>query len=54
MENLPSYYTDFSLETISTVLGVSVETADVFPALSPVPVPFAAGTGSRGEVPIPV
>ena len=39
MENLPSYYTDFSLETISTALGVSVETADVFPPLTPWPVP---------------
>jgi hypothetical protein len=33
VENLPLYYTDFSLDTISTVLGVSVETADVFLAL---------------------
>ncbi len=32
-------YEDFSLETISTALGVSVETADVFPALPPFPVP---------------
>jgi hypothetical protein len=32
-------YDEFSLETISTGLGVSVETADVFPALSPYPVP---------------
>ncbi len=32
-------YDDFSLETISTALGVSVETADVFPALPPLPVP---------------
>jgi hypothetical protein len=32
-------YTDFSLETISAILGVSVETADVFPALAPCPVP---------------
>jgi hypothetical protein len=32
-------YTDFSLETISTVLGVSVETASLFPALPPCPVP---------------
>ena len=32
-------YDDFSLETISTVLGVSVETADVFPPLPPSPVP---------------
>src|SRR3954470_840586 len=32
-------YTDFSLETIATVLGVSVEPADVFPALPPSTVP---------------
>lgn len=32
-------YNDFSLETISTTLGVSVETASLFPALPPGPVP---------------
>jgi hypothetical protein len=32
-------YTDFSLETISTALGVSVEPAEIFPPLSPSPVP---------------
>jgi hypothetical protein len=32
-------YADFSLKTISTTLGVSVEPADIFPALSPIPVP---------------
>jgi hypothetical protein len=35
----PMQYTDFSLETISTTLGVSVEPGDLFPALSPIPVP---------------
>jgi hypothetical protein len=32
-------YTDFSLETVTTVLGVSAEPADLFPALPPLPVP---------------
>jgi hypothetical protein len=32
-------YTDFSLETISTTLGVGVATAKIFPPLSPAPVP---------------
>jgi hypothetical protein len=32
-------YTDFSLETISTALGLSVEPAEIFPPLSPSPVP---------------
>ena len=32
-------YTDFSLETISTVLGVGVEPGDLFPTLPPCPVP---------------
>lgn len=32
-------YNDFSLETISTALGVSVETAGLFPAMEPCPVP---------------
>src|SRR5690348_17304666 len=35
MGSLPSYYTDFSLETISTALGVSVEPAEIFPPLLP-------------------
>ena len=33
-------YTDFSLETISTVLGVGVDPADLFPTLLPCPVPL--------------
>ncbi len=37
IESMP--YTDFSLETISTALGVSVETAEIFPPLSPSSVP---------------
>ncbi len=32
-------YIDFTLETISTTLGVSVEPADLFPTLPPTPVP---------------
>ena len=32
-------YADFSLETISTILGVSADPADLFPALPPCPVP---------------
>jgi hypothetical protein len=32
-------YSDFSLKTISTTLGVSVEPAELFPALAPIPVP---------------
>src|SRR5262245_10742198 len=32
-------YTDFSLETVSSVLGVTAEPADLFSALPPVPVP---------------
>jgi hypothetical protein len=32
-------YTDFSLETITTALGVSVKTAEILPALTPWPVP---------------
>jgi hypothetical protein len=39
VDDLPSYYTDFSLETISTALVVSVETESLFPALPPCPVP---------------
>jgi hypothetical protein len=32
-------YTDFTLDTITTTLGVSVEPADLFPTLPPCPVP---------------
>lgn len=32
-------YNEFSLDTVSTVLGVSVGPADLFPDLEPVPVP---------------
>src|SRR6516164_11721250 len=32
-------YNDFSLETVSSVLGVSAGPADLFPNLDPVPVP---------------
>ncbi len=32
-------YTDFSLETISMSLGVNVQTAEIFPTLTPWPVP---------------
>jgi hypothetical protein len=37
--NHPSCYTDFSLETISTALGVSVQPGETFPSLSRSPVP---------------
>lgn len=33
-------YNDFSLKTISTTLGVNVGRTDLFPALSPIPVPL--------------
>jgi hypothetical protein len=32
-------YNDFSLETVSSILGVNADPADLFPHVEPIPVP---------------